>query len=303
MDYERGNIMFGLYFGHYLVDKNKISQSQFYNLMQQHHKTRAKLGLIAVSEKLLTTKQAEEINEIQKRMDQRFGDIAIEKGYLLQEEVKYLLNLQGNSYLRFIQLFTEQNIITMEELETLLEEYKKANQFTDQELEALKSGDIDRIIPVFVDMDTPLLGECVGLAIRNVIRFINSEVVLKRAYRVKDYSFDGLAFQQMKGDHDIFLGFAGRDKALLEIANPFAKEQYTSLDEDAYDSVCEFINCINGMFASKLSHEDIHIDMTPPGYYINQTLASEGDIYIVPMIINGEQTDIVVVVNDQAVIK
>ncbi|MDF2907085.1 MAG: hypothetical protein K0R34_2406, partial [Herbinix sp.] len=39
MDYERGNIMFGLYFGHYLVDKNKISQSQFNNLMQQHHKT------------------------------------------------------------------------------------------------------------------------------------------------------------------------------------------------------------------------------------------------------------------------
>jgi hypothetical protein len=295
--------MFGLYFGHYLVDKNKISQSQFNNLMQQHHKTRAKLGLIAVTEKLLTTKQAEEINEIQKQMDQRFGDIAVEKGYLLQEEVTHLLNLQGNSYLRFVQLSTDQNILTIEEIETYLEEYKKENQFTSLEMDALKSGDIDRIIPVFVDVDTPYRGECISLIIRNVIRFINSDVILKKAYKVNDYSFAGLASQQMVGDHFIFIGFAGRDKALLEIANSFAKEQFTELDEDAYDSICEFINCTNGLYASKLSYEDVHIDMTPPSHYTNQSLISEGDIYIVPMMIDGEQTDIVVIVNDQVEIK
>ncbi|MDF2484875.1 MAG: hypothetical protein K0R46_1043 [Herbinix sp.] len=291
--------MFGLYFGHYLVDKNKISQSQFNNLMQQHHKTRAKLGLIAVAEKLLTTKQADEINEIQKRMDHRFGDIAIEKGYLLQEEVTYLLNLQGNSYLRFVQLFTEQKILSINEIEVYLDEYKKENHFTDMEIEALKSGDIDRIIPVFVDVDAPYSGECVSLAIRNVIRFINNEAILKKAYKVKHYSFVGLASQQMIGDHNIFVGFAGTEKALLEIACPFAKEQFATLDEDAYDSICEFINCTNGLFASKLSYEDIYIDMTPPQYYTNRMLTTEGDIYIVPIIINGEQADIVVVVNDE----
>ena len=289
--------MFGLYFGHYLVDKNKISQSQFNDLMQQHHKIRAKLGFIAVSEKLLTAKQSEEINEIQKKMDRRFGDIAIEKGYLLQEEVTYLLNQQGNSYLRFVQLFTEQNILSIDEIETYLEEYKKDNKFSDAEIEALKSGDIDRIIPVFVNADTPFTNECISLAIRNVIRFINSEVILQKAFTVNDYSFDGLASQQMIGDHKIFVGIAGKDKALLEIASPFAKEHFTILDEDAFDSICEFINCTNGLFASKLSHEDIQIDMTPPEYYTNQRLVSEGDIYIVPMIINGEQADIVVAVN------
>jgi CheY-specific phosphatase CheX len=119
---------------------------------------------------------------------------------------------------------------------------------------------------------------------------------------VKDYSFVGLASQKMIGDHDIFVGFAGEEKALLEIANPFAKEQFTSLDEDAYDAVCEFINCTSGLFASKLSYEDIHIDLTPPSYYTKQTIASEGDIYVVPLMIGGEQTDIVIVVNDPIVI-
>ncbi len=302
MDYERGNIMFGLYFGHYLVDKNKISQSQLDNIMQQHQETRAKLGLIAVSEKILTKKQTDDINEIQKHVDSRFGDIAIEKGYLLQEEVTYLLNLQGNSYLRFLQLFTEQNILALSEIEALLEEYKNENQFTDLELDALKSGDIDRIIPIFVNVDTPFSGECISLAIRNLIRFIDNNIVLKKAYKVRNYLFTSLASQQLKGDHNIFVGFAGNDTALLQIANTFAKEQFNTLDEDAYDSVCEFINCINGLFASKLSYENIHFDITPPSYYTNQTLTTEGDIYIVPTLINGKQTDIVVVVNDPVMI-
>jgi hypothetical protein len=294
--------MFGLYFGHYLVDKNKISQSQLDNIMQQHHETRAKLGLIAVAEKILTKKQSEEINEIQKKMDSRFGDIAIEKGYLLQEEVTYLLNLQGNSYLRFIQLFTEQNILSLNEIEALLEEFKNDNQFTALELDALKSGDIDRIIPIFVKVDTQYSGECFRLAIHNLIRFIDSDVVLKKAYKVRNYSFASLASQQMKGDNNIFVGFAGNDSALIRIASSFAKEQFKTLDEDAYDSVCEFINCINGLFASKLSYENIQIDITPPCYYTNKTLTTEGDIYIVPTLINGEQTDVVVVVNDSVVI-
>jgi hypothetical protein len=75
--------MFGLYFGKYLVEKNRISQLQYEDIIQQQKNAHVKLGVIAVSEKLLTTRQAEEINNIQKMMDRRFGDIAIEKGYLL----------------------------------------------------------------------------------------------------------------------------------------------------------------------------------------------------------------------------
>lgn len=292
--------MFGLYFGHYLVEKNKISQSQLEDLMKLQQNTRAKLGFIAVTEKLLTTKQAEEINNIQKKMDQRFGDIAIEKGYLLNEEVTYLLNMQGNSYLRLVQIFTENNIFNINEIEGYLEEYKKENNFSDLELDELKSDDIDRIIPVFVDVDTPFFGECISLAIRNFVRFINNEVILKKAFKVKDYSFTTLASQQMVGSHNIFVGLAGKEEALLSIANPFAKENFTKLDEDAFDSVCEFINCSNGLYASKLSLEDIHLDMAPPKYFSDKKITSNGDIYITPIIINGEQADIIVVVGNLA---
>lgn len=288
--------MFGLYFGDYLLGKNKISHSQFKNIMQQQT-SRAKLGVIAVAEKLLTTKQAEELNELQKQKDCRFGDIAIEKGYLLAEEVNYLLNLQGNPYLKFIQTLVDMNFMTLNEIEACIEEFKKDYDFSDTELDALKSGDIDRIIPVFVDINIPFAGDCMALAIRNIIRFINNNILLKKAYKVKNYKFPSIAFQQLVGSHELFVGLAGEDESLLTIASPFAKEEFKTMDEDAFDSVCEFINCSNGLYASKISTDEIHIDMTPPKFEQNKTMESDGDIYVVPIVIDGKQTDLLVVVD------
>ena len=286
--------MFGLYFGNYLVEKNKISQSQFQLIMNKLEKTRAKMGITAISEKLLTTKQAEEINHIQRKTDQRFGDIAIEKGYLLAEEVTYLLNLQGNPYLQFVQVCTENDILTLHEIEDCLESYKNDYQLSASDLDAIKSGDIDRIIPVFVDINDPLSDDSIGLAIRNLVRFINNNIILRKSNSVHSYTFDTLAFQTMIGDHELFFGIAGRQKSLLPIANPFAREQFTEMNEDAFDSVCEFINCTNGLFASKLSHMDIHIDMTPPQYCTDKVITSQGNIYVVPIMIDGEQSDLIV---------
>ncbi len=289
--------MFGLYFGNYLVEKNKISQAQFEGIMKQQQQTRVKLGLIAVSEKLLTKKQAEEINEIQRKMDRRFGDIAVEKGYLLTEEVTYLLNMQGNPYLQFVQVVTENNILALQEIDIYLEEYKKDNHFSTSDIDALKSGDIDRIIPVFVDTEAPLFGECISLYLRNIVRFINSNIIIKKAYSVNEYQAGTLATQTMTGDHNIFVGFSGRDKELLAISNPFAKEEFSDMDDDAFDSVCEFINCTNGLFASKLSHEDIHIDMTPPLYYTDKKITAKSDLTVVPVIIDGNQSDLLIAVD------
>ena len=291
--------MFGLYFGKYLVEKNKISWSQFEDVMRQQQQTRVKLGLIAVSEKLLTTKQADEINEIQKTMDKRFGDIAIEKGFLLTEEVTFLLNMQGNPYLQFVQVCTETNLLSLSEIETYLEEFKSDLNLSTTDLDALKSGDIDRIIPVFVDTKEKFTGELISLVLRNVVRFINNNVTIKKAYQVQEYSFGTLASQWMVGDHEIFVAFAGKDKELLKLANPFAKEEFTILDEDSFDAVCEFINCTNGLYATKLSDEDTYVDMTPPLSYTNMQITADKEFCVVPMILDGEQVDLIVAVDNQ----
>ncbi len=295
--------MFGLYFGNYLLEKNILSQSQFESITMEQQKTRVKLGLIAVAEQLLTTRQADEINEIQRRMDQRFGDIAVEKGYLKPEDVTYLLNMQGNPYLQFVQVITENNILTLQEIENFLDDFKAVNNFSDSSIDALKSGDIDRIIPIFIDVTAPFADECIRLSIRNIVRFIHNNIVLKKSYKVNEYSYGSLAYQQMVGDHQLFVGIAATGNELLAIANPFAKEAFTEINEDSFDSVCEFINCINGLYASKLSHEDINIDMTPPLFSVDKKMTSTGEIYVVPIMVNGEQVELIVVTDSPVVIQ
>lgn len=127
-----------------------------------------------------------------------------------------------------------------------------------------------------------------------MIRFINSEIIIEKAYETKEYAFETLACQSIKGQYSIFVGFAAKDKDLLAIANPYSKEEFTEVDDDAYDSVCEFINCIDGLFASKLSHEGIDINMIPPRFYSNQKLITSGQIIIVPLTIDGKKNDLLI---------
>lgn len=289
--------MFGHYMGHYLVKKGRISQSSLDKVIIYQKSNPTKLGSIAVAEKLITEKQADEINDLQKKLDQRFGDIAVSKGYLLTEEVNYLLSKQGNPFINFVQAMTDNNVMTIEEIEEQLEEFQNDGDYSTDDMDALKSGDIDRIIPIFIDSYVPFVSDCIGLAVRNIIRFINNEIILNPSYKTKEYIFGNLAYQQLEGNQNLFVGLASKGDELLSVAEPFAKEKFSTLNEDSFDAVCEFINCSNGLYASKLSEEDIHIDMLPPLFDSNKKLVSTVDIFVLPILINGGVVDLIVAVN------
>ena len=93
--------MFGQLFGKYLVKENILDEETLNKILSAQLQIRVKLGVIAVADKLLTTEQADEINRIQQQEDKRFGDIAIEKGWLTDAQISELLEKQGNPYMQF----------------------------------------------------------------------------------------------------------------------------------------------------------------------------------------------------------
>ena len=295
--------MFAHFFGNYLVKNGVITEEQLDSILKAQKSSRVKMGLIAVSEKMLTARQTYEINMLQVTLDKRFGDIAVEKGYLTPEQVNKIISLQGNPYLLFIQNLTEKNLATMEEIEIYIQRFKADNDFSDEDIEAFKSGDIDRLTNIFININKPLYKEYVSLAIRNIIRFVDSGVIFNNAELVKTKRFQHLATQCVKGDHDIFIGFEGDDDALLSIAVPYTKEQFEEVDEDVYDAVCEFTNCINGLFASKLSYEGVNIDMLPPLFYTDAELVSEQGFYMVPLIVNQKKVNLLISIDSDIMIK
>lgn len=67
--------------GNYLVKTGKITDEQLQAVIQKEDETRVKMGLLAVSEGILTIDQADYINGLQATMDKRFGDIAVERDF------------------------------------------------------------------------------------------------------------------------------------------------------------------------------------------------------------------------------
>lgn len=287
--------MFGVYFGKYLNDIGALTNEQYNEIIESSRSARVKMGLLAVNEGYMTPSQAEEVNQLQAQQDARFGDIAVAKGYLTDDQVSVLLKKQGDSYLLFVQALVERNLMTLEEIQKHLNHYKKSERFTSLDLDALKSSDIDKIIPIFVrDSSVPtVVKDYVALMARNIVRFIDNKVRFEKIERVHTYTDKYIASQCFTGDYELFIGICGNGNKL--IGEAFAKEEFPQLDEDCLDAVCEFINVNNGLFASKLSQEEVQIDMLPPNMYTDiTTISTEGMMFMLPCCIRGVRADIVI---------
>lgn len=275
--------MFDQIFGNYLVHAGRISKEQLAEVIEYESTVRVKLGLIAVAEKLITQEQADEVNQLQAIMDKRFGDIAVEKGYLTEEQVSQLLKKQGNIYMLFVQTLIDKGFMTLEEIDEALNVYQDDHGFTHSDMDDLVSGDVERTVRLFLPANTDINDRLCGIAVRTLLRVINSNAYVSKAYLVDELAADNFAMQAMKGDHNIISGFAGSGNSLLAIAKPFAEEEFECVDLDALDAVGEFTNCINGLFATDLSAEGVDIDMVPPEFYENPVTLKGNQFCVFPI--------------------
>lgn len=292
--------MFASFFGHYLLENGDITQDQLLEIIDASKSAHVKLGLLAVASGLLDQKQADEVNRLQQQMDKRFGDIAIEKGYLTQEQVSELLSKQGDAYMTFVQVVTDKNVMTLEEVQKKVGEYQSASGFSDEELEIVKSGDLDSIVPLFAK--APALSNIhrsyIGLVMRNLMRFIDTDICMEEVTQLEDTSVECGVVQSMFGDQQMFTGIFGDSDVILDIASTFGNEDFTKVNADSLDSLGEFLNVSNGLFVSDESEEGIELDLEPPVMYPeHKVVSSEGVAYKIPVYLSGKKVNVIFSVN------
>lgn len=255
------------------------------------------MGLLAIMDGLMTETQAEEVNQIQQMQDRRFGDIAVDKGYLTKEQVDSLLKKQGDQYLLFVQALIDHNYLSLEEIQQELKVYKKEERLSALDLDAIKSSDLDKIVPVFTKEFSipPVVKDYIALIARNFVRFIDMELRLEQVERIHSCSVPFMASQAMEGNFNFFVGISGESDAVLSAASIYGKEEFAEVDEDALDALCEFINCNNGLYASKLSEEDVELELLPPMMYTQTTrIRTEGPMYRMPVYISGKRLELII---------
>ncbi len=287
--------MFDRIFANFLVDTGRLTLKNLGDIYSCQEQKRVRLGVIAVSEKLMSIEQVEEVNQLQAIYDKRFGDIAVEKGYLTEEQVSRLLVLQGNAFLAFMQSIVDEKYMTMTEVSEALDEYQKANAFTLMNMEDLKSCDVDRIIPIFIYEQPEMVQKLCGVMLRTMSRLIDYHVYIKKPYITNEYQFPAICLQELNGEHKIVTAIAGElEDALKEAAIGFAGSENISDDDDVLDALCELINCVNGLLATDMSNKSVDIDMAAPYAQKESGTIKSDSILCLPIVIYGQTLDLLV---------
>lgn len=274
-------------FGNYLVEKEKITQEQLDNILPVPKDSKAEVGTIAVIHKVLSPAIVKKILSEIGSEKERFGDVAIAAGYLTDEKLDQILTYQSNTFMIFVQKLIDENLLLLDQVNPSLNEFQALRNFNDSQLSSLIHDELEQCVNIFVPMKNAQLKEYVLILIQTIRRLIDSDMYLDKAYAARSLQLDKYAGQMIIGDMHIKLYLSAPDDALLAIANHFTKDTYESVDIDALDNVSEFINCVNGQFATNLSYDDISVDMNSPEFSTEGPFISNEKLYIIPIHANG----------------
>ena len=291
------DIMFGQLFGKYLVKENALDEETLKKILAEQSKIRVKLGVIAVADKLITQEQADEINRIQQQEDRRFGDIAIEKGYLTEQQISELLDKQGNPYMQFLQVLVENSSIKVSKIDGYIESFQRELGLNDEQMNALKRDEIDGFVSAFTEEAGPYVTGIISLVLRNITRFVSGDYYFDKVKRAEQVEYRCLAAQKSKGEHDFCIGFFMKEinGTFVKVAQGYTGESFSSTGIEVYDAVGEFVNCISGLFATAMAKKGMQLEIQPQVAYENQI--ARGKAYILPIYIEGEEIDLYIAVD------
>jgi len=121
-------------FGQFLVTRGVVNEEAVINALNLQKERTLPIGKIALREKLLSVKQVFHIlneqgknynNGQQGKNYKLFGQIAVELGYLTEQDVRKLLEIQQKSRPLLGELLVEIGALSQHELERELAEYSR----------------------------------------------------------------------------------------------------------------------------------------------------------------------------------
>ena len=238
-----------------------------------------------------------------------FGRYLLEKGELTTEQFLLLKeNLTddikggepGGSYDRFVKELLRITGESTEWLESMLQSFKDEKQYLDQDLQALKSYDVEQIVKVF--MKVPLFSgmhySYVASTIRNMIQFVDVDVMIEPVVQLSSLRSVYVVKQDIYGDQQMFTCITADKDEIIDLASTFAEEEFSVVDPFSMDAIAELLNLSNGIFASELSEEGIELDLYPPEMYPEErVITTDGVAFLIPLYISGKRVNVVFSIN------
>lgn len=279
--------MFNQHFGNYLLKKKILKPEELRLVLEELKAVKTKLGVLAIDSGYLNALQVNLLHKLQSVEDRKFGELGVEAGFLTEDQLKELLQIQQKSNILLGQVLIDKGFFTYEKYEEVLLQYRQDSSLSDDEVQALKINDVEKIAGIFLknlpDAYKEIIQEYFSLFIRNIIRFIDDEIRVDEVVGRYSYPFEYLVTQRVEGEYSFLGGFAASEQVLTGFASIYAEENLKTMSDLAKDALGEFLNCQNGLFLSHLSNKGIEMELFPAEVKSNGALNPVNHIlYVVP---------------------
>jgi CheY-specific phosphatase CheX len=244
------------YFAQYLLNTGELPIETIRQLLGRASKRKPQLPVLAMQHGMVTATQIEELGE---DSNSKFVAAAIERGLLTKVQVKNLQEAVAGDNLRFAQAMIDKKIISYVEMEKLLKRYSKAKQNPLQEA-------VNKVADKGLEKEIGYYGEYTELFIHSFARFMGVPTVIE--IETMDLREEAcpthMVSQRLSGDLGLVASIVAKDEVFVEMARRYSGEDISRLNELAIDSMEEFLNVINGLYAVNMAKRQMEIDLELP---------------------------------------
>ena len=171
----------------------------------------------------------------------------------------------------------------------------------ESEMTALRANDIEKIVPIFVRDANEEVRKLYTVIVKSWYRLLNTHVTIGFVEKKQVVSGDCIGFQRMTGKDAFCVGITGNYEDLRKTAMDYTKEDFIETKEDTLDALCEMINCMNGIYVTKVCEDEELTDLDPPEYVTKYCSISAEEIYSLP--ICCDDTVVYITISDAAATK
>lgn len=256
------------FFGNYLVDNNLITSEQLIRALRYKHDNNKTMASMALSSGYMTQEEIEDVHNMQGIKDAEFTSLALEMNYLTQSQAVELDEANHFGYLLLARSVLELGFCSLEAMSNAVADYEFDFQLSFSNYLNYDKAKIKEMMHAYYkfpdDGQMTPAEEYANMLMRDIIRFVGDDFrIVGKVEQIPIVPGMLENVQCIQGELKGKTAIVGYKEFIEQFANRYAGEK---LDDEEYIScaVQDFLNQHNGLFCMNMSDEyDIEIELAP----------------------------------------
>lgn len=244
------------FFGQFLLEKGIITRDVLLDAVEYQKSINLPLCALAVEKGYLTEEQLKALDAAETDADSTFVEVALANGMLNYAELGELSKAKSDRWVFFGEALVQRGHITLVELNRLFEEYRKEQRPAGIALENVLQGvPEEKVISSLVRATLDMFAQYT----RQIIQIAS---VKAGCEELQDFAY--VFSQKVTGDKPFTYALVLPEELTLSIAGYILQEAVSKIDELALDAVSEFVNVVIGNACTTLDMQDYKASAEPP---------------------------------------